>query len=183
MAQNGEKEGMTVSQSMLIRPARPDDGDALAEIYGGHVLRGTASFEVDAPDAEEMRLRLATVLSRGWPWLVAERDGVVIGYAYCSRFHIRHAYRFTCEDSIYVHEAHVGTGAGRQLLTVLLDVARDIGFREMIAVIGDAENRASIALHEAMGFDHAGVIRRVGHKFDRWLDVVYMQKCLFEDGA
>jgi L-amino acid N-acyltransferase YncA len=167
-----------VSQSILIRAARQTDADALAEIYGGHVLHGTASFEVDPPDAEEMRLRLATVTSRGWPWLVAERAGAVVGYAYCSRFHTRHAYRFTCEDSIYVHEAHVGTGAGRALLTALIERAHADSFREMIAVIGDADNLASIKLHERLGFDHAGVIRRVGYKFDRWIDVVYMQKCL-----
>ncbi|PZU11049.1 MAG: GNAT family N-acetyltransferase [Sphingomonas sp.] len=163
---------------MVIRAARADDADALAAIYAGHVLHGTASFEVDPPDAEEMRLRLATVASRGWPWLVAERGGEVIGYAYCSRFHTRHAYRFTCEDSIYVHPDHVGTGAGRALLAALIERATEDGFREMIAVIGDADNAASIGLHAAFGFEHAGTIRRVGHKFDRWLDVIYMQKRL-----
>lgn len=167
-----------MSQSIQIRPARPADADALAEIYGGHVLRGTASFEVEPPDAAEMALRLATVTSRGWPWLVAERDSVVIGYAYCSRFHTRRAYRFTCEDSIYVHEAHVGTGAGRVLLSALIEQARKDGFREMIAVIGDADNVASIGLHAAFGFEDAGVLRRVGYKFDRWIDVVYMQLSL-----
>ncbi|MDO6416430.1 GNAT family N-acetyltransferase [Sphingomonas sp. BIUV-7] len=164
-----------MSQTVIVRLARAADADALAAIYGGHVLRGTASFEVDPPDAEEMRLRFSTVTSRGWPWFVAERDGAVIGYAYYSRFHTRHAYRFTCEDSIYVHEDHVGTGAGRALLTALIDHARDSGFREMIAVIGDAANTPSIALHEAFGFEHAGVLRRVGYKFDRWLDILYMQ--------
>jgi phosphinothricin acetyltransferase len=172
--------GESVSQSIVIRPARQSDAEALAVIYGGHVMRGTASFEVEPPDAEEMRLRLATVTSRGWPWLVAERADEVIGYAYCSRFHTRHAYRFTCEDSIYVHEDKLGTGAGRALLTALIERARADGFREMIAVIGDADNQASIKLHEMLGFDHAGVIRRVGYKFDRWIDVVYMQKCLIE---
>ncbi len=167
-----------MSQSIPIRPARQTDAEALAEIYGGHVLRGTASFEVEAPDVEEMRVRLATVTSRGWPWLVAERAGGVIGYAYFSRFHTRHAYRFTCEDTIYVHEDKVGMGAGRALLTALVERARADGFREIIAVIGDADNRASIRLHAAMGFEQAGVIRRVGYKFDRWIDVVYMQKCL-----
>jgi L-amino acid N-acyltransferase YncA len=167
--------------AILIRQARQADAEALTDIYGAHVLHGTASFEIDPPDAEEMRVRLATVTSRGWPWLVAEREGAVIGYAYCSRFHTRHAYRFTCENSIYVHRDRVGTGAGRALLVALMDRARDGGFREMIAVIGDADNVASIGLHLALGFEHAGMIRRVGYKFDRWLDVIYMQKRLIED--
>lgn len=161
-----------------IRTARNDDAEALAAVYAGHVLHGTASFEVDPPGAEEMRLRLATVTSRGWPWLVAERDGEIVGYAYCSQFRDRSAYRFTCEDSIYVHPDHVGTGAGRALLTALIEAAIALDFREMIAVIGDADNLASIRLHEKMGFEHAGAIRRVGFKFDRWLDVIYMQKRL-----
>jgi len=167
-----------IAKPVTIRPARGDDAEALSAVYAVHVLHGTASFEVEPPDAEEMRLRHATVTSRGWPWLAAERDGGVIGYAYCSRFHTRHAYRFTCEDSIYVHPGHVGSGAGRALLTALIDAAIALDFREMIAVIGDADNVASIRLHETMGFEHAGAIRRVGFKFDRWLDVIYMQKRL-----
>ncbi len=170
-----------MSYSIVVRQAEADDAGALAAIYAGHVLHGTASFEVDPPDADEMRLRLATIVSRGWPWLVAEREGAVIGYAYCSQFRDRHAYRFTCEDSIYVDEGQVGTGAGRALLTALIGIARVLGFREMIAVIGDADNAASIGLHAALGFEPAGAIRRVGHKFDRWLDVIYMQKCLVAD--
>lgn len=171
-----------MSQTILIRSARPADAEALADIYAGHVLRGTATFEVVPPDAEEMRLRLATVVSRGWPWIVAECEDVVIGYAYCGLFRTRHAYRFTCEDSIYIHEAHCGRGAGRALLSALIEAAHAAGFREMIAVIGDADNRASIALHEKLGFDHAGAMRRVGYKFDRWLDVIYMQKSLVRPG-
>ncbi|QJU57938.1 N-acetyltransferase [Sphingomonas sp. AP4-R1] len=171
-----------MSHPILIRPVRQDDAAALATIYAAHVRHGTATFEVEAPDAEEMRLRVATVVSRGWPWIVAERAGEVIGYAYCGLFRTRHAYRFTCEDSIYVDADQVGTGAGRALLAGLIEAARAAGFREMIAVIGDADNRASIGLHEALGFDHAGVMRRVGYKFDRWIDVIYMQKCLVEPG-
>lgn len=167
--------------SIGIRAARSDDADAIAAIYAGYVLRSTASFEIDPPDAEEMRLRHATVTSRGWPWLVAERDGEVIGYAYCAHFRTREAYRFTCENSIYVHEDHAGQGAGRALLEALIEAARALGFREMIAVIGDSGNGASIGLHASFGFEHAGVMRRVGYKFDRWIDVVYMQKRLAGD--
>lgn len=167
--------------AVMVRKGVPADGEQLAEIYAPHVLRGTATFEVDPPCAEEMGVRMATVIARGWPWLVAERDGHAIGYAYCAQFRDRHAYRFTCEDSIYVHPDHVGTGVGRILLAALIEAARQCGFREMIAVIGDADNVGSIGLHDAFGFAHAGTIRRVGYKFDRWLDVVTMQKRLVED--
>ena len=163
---------------IAVRTAVPSDGEALAEIYGAHVRHGTGTFEVDPPDAEEMRARVATIISRGWPWLVAERGGAVIGYAYYGQFRDRHAYRFTCEDSVYVGAESIGTGAGRTLLGALVEAARQSGFREMVAVIGDADNAASISLHAAFGFEHAGRLRRVGFKFERWLDVVYMQKDL-----
>lgn len=164
-----------MSGRVTIRAARPADGEALAAIYGAHVLHGTATFEIEPPDAGEMRARMAAVTARGWPWLIAEQAGEVIGYAYCARYRDRAAYRFTCEDSIYVREDRLGAGAGRALMAALIEAARTCGFREMIAVIGDADNAASIGLHAAFGFGHAGQIRRVGIKFERWLDVVYMQ--------
>lgn len=163
----------------MIRPATLADAAAITAIYAPHVLTGTASFELDAPDIAEMSARLARVTGRGWPWLVHETAGAVTGYAYASQFRDRPAYAATCESSIYVAPAAHRAGVGRALVNALAVAARDAGFREMIAVIGDgAGNHASIGLHNACGFQHAGHLRNVGYKFNRWLDVVYMQRSL-----
>jgi phosphinothricin acetyltransferase len=169
---------MTRQISLRIRKAGPDDADAIAAIYRHHVLHGTGTFEEEPPSIEEMAERLARVQARGWPWLVAEADGQVIGYAYTAQFRDRAAYRFAGEDSIYVHPDHMGAGVGRALLDALLPASAEAGFQRMFAVIGDSENLGSIRLHERTYFTHAGRLDAAGFKFGRYLDVVFMQRTL-----
>ncbi len=162
----------------IIRPATLADAAACAAIYAPEVLTGTASFETVPPSAADMAARIARALDAGWPWLVAETGGTVTGYTYCSQFRDRPAYRHSCENSVYVATAARGAGTGRALLTALIDAARAADFHQMIAVIGDSGNAGSIGLHRACGFADAGILRDVGFKFGRWLDVVYMQRSL-----
>ena len=164
---------------MLIRAATLADAGAIAAIYAPQVLHGTASFETVAPTAAEMAARMARVITAGWPWLVAEADDAIIGYAYAAQFRDRPAYAATCENSVYVAADAHRRGAGKALLQALVDAARAAGFREMIAVIGDGSgNIASRRLHAACGFHDVGVLTNVGNKFGRWLDVAYMQRAL-----
>ena len=135
---------------LIVRPSTEADVVRCAEIYSHHVLHGTASFEEEPPSAAFWHDKIAAVLSKSWPFLVAERDGEVVGYAYATQFRDRPAYAHTCENSIYVHHQRVGQGIGRQLLERLIDAARDAGFRQMIGVIGGGEP-ASVALHRACG--------------------------------
>jgi phosphinothricin acetyltransferase len=167
---------MTRQISLRIRSARPDDVDAIAAIYRHHVLHGTGTFEEEPPLAGEMAERLEKVLARGWPWLVAEADGQMIGYAYTAQFRDRAAYRFAGEDSIYVHPDHMGAGVGRALLDALLPASAEAGFQRMFAVIGDSGNLGSIRLHERADFTHCGQLGKAGFKFGRYLDVVFMQR-------
>ena len=163
----------------MIRPATPADAAAIAAIYAPEVLHGTATFEYDAPDAPEMAARIARIVAADWPWLVAERGGAIIGYAYAAQFRDRPAYARTCENSVYVAAGQHRGGTGRALLTALCTAAHEAGFLQMIAVIGDGgNNAASIGLHAACGFHEAGRLAAVGWKFGRWLDVVYMQRSL-----
>jgi L-amino acid N-acyltransferase YncA len=165
---------------LLIRPSAEADLPALARIYGHAVLHGTGTFELEAPDEAEMARRRDAVLANGLPWLVAERDGQVLGYAYANHFRPRRAYRFCVEDSIYLDEAARGHGVGRMLLAELLAQCAARGARQMLAVIGDSANAGSIGVHRACGFEDTGVLKAAGWKFDRWLDVVLMQKSLGE---
>ena len=163
----------------MVRAATLADAAAVATIYAPHVLTGTASFKTEAPTEDEMAARMARVLERAWPWLVAEADGTVLGYAYAAQFRNRPAYAQTCENSVYVAQAAHRRGIGAALLTALVDAARAAGFREMIAMIGDGSgNIASRRLHAACGFRDAGMLVNVGRKFGRWLDVAYMQRSL-----
>ena len=165
---------------VALRPARETDAQAIAAIYAWHVANGTATFDTAAPDAAAWAEKIADFAARGFPFLVAEREGAVVAYAYAARFRDRAAYAHTCEDSIYVaHEARRG-GLGSVLLPALIDAARAAGFQQMIAVIGGGEP-ASVALHARCGFAHAGRMRNVGKKFGRLLDTVYMQRDLRED--
>ncbi|MFZ2650638.1 MAG: N-acetyltransferase family protein [Burkholderiaceae bacterium] len=169
---------MTSPGSTLIRPSTQGDVAALTAIYRFHVLQGSGTFEIVAPDEAEIARRRAEVTSKGLPWLVAERGGVVKGYAYATHFRVRPAYRFCVEDSVYVAADAAGQGLGRYLLAELLARCEAIGARQMLAVIGDSGNVASIALHRSLGFESAGKIHAAGWKFDRWLDVVLMQRAL-----
>ena len=161
-----------------IRPSRDDDIDAITLIYAHHVLHGTGTFEVDPPSVQDMRARRAEVLARGLPWLIAESDNQVSGFAYCNWFKPRPAYRFSAEDSIYLAPHANGQGLGRALLAELATQAERAGVRKLIAVIGDSRNTGSIGVHRALGFQHVGVLASCGWKFDRWLDVVLMERSL-----
>ncbi|WP_035694134.1 GNAT family N-acetyltransferase [Azospirillum halopraeferens] len=163
---------------MLIRDSRSDDIPALQAIYAHHVLTGLSSFEEVPPDVAEMERRRGDVLVRGLPYLVAEHAGAVVGYAYAGPYRLRPAYRYTVEDSIYIAHDRTGLGAGRALLGVLLDRCTAAGCRQMVAVIGNSANAASIGLHAGMGFVHAGLLTAVGWKFGRWVDSVLMQRPL-----
>ena len=167
---------------MEIREAREDDAEAVATIYAHHVLHGTASYDLEPPPADFHRGKIGRIRASGWPFIVAEVDRRVAGYAYVTQFRDRAAYRFTAEDSIYVHPDLMGRGIGRQLLKALLGRSADCGFRTIIAVIGGAEP-ASIALHKALGFEEVGHLRAVGWKHERWLDSVYMQRDLIESSS
>ena len=164
-----------MSSKVVIRPATAADVPAITEIYRYHVLHGSGSFEIAPPDEEEVAKRLEEIVRRGLPWLVAETGGVVAGYAYAGLFRAREAYRFTLEDSIYVRPEAMGQGLGRLLLEKLIEACRNSGYKQLIALIGDSNNVGSIRVHEVCGFRHVGVLKDVGIKSDRWLDVVLMQ--------
>jgi len=162
----------------LIRPSLPEDIPSITAIYAHHVLHGTGTFEVTPPTPEDMRARREDVLSKGLPYLVAVDGDNVLGFAYCNWFKPRPAYRFSAEDSIYLAPEANGHGLGRLLLTELMAQAEKAGVRKLIAVIGDSANAASIGVHRAAGFAHVGTLKSCGWKFDRWLDVVMMDKAL-----
>jgi phosphinothricin acetyltransferase len=161
-----------------VRPAKPDDIEAIQAIYAHHVLKGLASFEEEAPSAAELRRRYEALVAGRLPYLVAEFGGIVAGYAYCSLYRTRSAYRYSLEDSVYVRPDAQGRGIGKTLLGELIRRCEGLGYRQMIAVIGDSANAASIGLHESEGFLRAGTLRSVGFKFGRWVDSVIMQRPL-----
>ena len=163
---------------LLLRPSTAADLPAITAIYSWNVLNGTGTFELDAPDLAEMTRRRDNMLNNDLPWLVAERNGEVLGYAYANHFRPRRAYRFCLEDSIYLAPQAVGQGVGRMLLAELIAQCEARGARQILAVIGDSANTASIAVHRALGFEHAGQLKAAGWKFERWLDVVLMQRNL-----
>lgn len=165
---------------LIIRPSTDTDLPAITEIYAHHVLTGTGTFEVDPPILDDMRVRRADVLSKGLPWLVAVQNEKVVGYAYCNWFKPRPAYRFSAEDSIYLSPEAAGKGVGRTLLAELMAQAQRLGVRKLIAVIGDSANAGSIAVHKSAGFQRVGILKSCGWKFDKWLDVVMMDKALGE---
>jgi phosphinothricin acetyltransferase len=161
-----------------VRSAADADLPAVQAIYAHHVLHGSASFETVPPDLAEMARRHADITGRGMPYLVAEVGGEILGYAYAGPYRPRAAYRFTLEDSVYVAEGAAGRGVGRLLLDRLIADATALGYRQMLAVIGDSGNLGSIVLHQRAGFTHLGTLQSVGFKFGRWLDVVLMQRAL-----
>jgi len=164
--------------TLHIRPSTPSDLPAITAIYAWNVQHGTGTFELDAPDQADMSRRRDDVLGKGLPWLVAERDGQLLGYAYANHFRPRRAYRFCLEDSVYLADAAKGQGVGTLLLAELMARCEALGARQMLAVIGDSANLGSIGVHRKLGFEHVGVLRAAGWKFERWLDVVMMQKAL-----
>lgn len=169
--------------AIAVRDATDADIPAIAEIYGHHVRCGLGTFEETPPSPEEMRQRHADILARGLPWLVAvDRRGRVLGYAYAAPYRLRSAYRYTLEDSIYVAPQAQRRGIGRTLLQALVARCTALGFRQMIAVIGDSVNAASIGLHARAGFERIGILAAVGYKQARWVDAVLMQRPL-GDGA
>jgi phosphinothricin acetyltransferase len=161
-----------------IREAREADLAAITEIYAQSVLGGTASFETEPPDQEEMGRRMAAIVERGYPYLVAAEGNTIFGFAYAAAYRTRLAYRYTVEDSIYLTGAARGRGIGGALLRRLIEESEGRGYRQMIAVIGDSANHASIRLHKAAGFAMVGTLSNVGFKHGRWVDSVIMQRSL-----
>lgn len=163
--------------AIAIRAATPADAEAIAAIYAHHVLHGTATFDTEPPSVEFWREKIGDIAAKGWPFLIADAEGAVAGYAYATQFRDRPAYAGTCENSIYVAPDRVGQGIGTALLGALIEAAKVYGFKQMIAVVGGAEP-ASVALHAKAGFVEAGRMRSVGRKFGRVLDTLYMQRDL-----
>lgn len=151
---------------------------AIQAIYAHHVLTGTASFEEVPPELAEMQRRHASITGQGFPYFVADEGGEVLGYAYAGPYHARSAYRFSCEDSVYVAPSAQRCGVGLALLGALIPACEARGLKRMLALIGDSDNQGSIGLHTRLGFHHAGVLSQVGFKHGRWLDVVLMQRDL-----
>jgi L-amino acid N-acyltransferase YncA len=164
--------------SVVIRPATQADIPGITRIYAHAVTYGTASFELTAPDEAEMWRRMNDLTSMHFPYLAAELNGALAGYAYAAPYRSRPAYRFTVENSVYVAPDLHRRGIGKTLLEALIEACTQRDFRLMIAVIGDSKQAASIGIHEAMGFTHVGVFENVGYKFGRWLDTVLMQRAL-----
>jgi phosphinothricin acetyltransferase len=164
--------------NILLRAARPDDIPELTRIYAYAVRHGTASFELDAPDVAEMTRRHRALVAGSYPYLVAQSAGELLGYAYAGPYRARPAYRWTVEDSVYVAPHAYRRGVGSALLRRLIEISEAKGYRQMIAVIGDSANVASIELHRALGFHMAGALSNTGFKFGRWLDTVLMQRSL-----
>ncbi len=167
-------------QKVIIRPAVPGDIAAITRIYADAVLHGTASFEIEPPAEAEMLRRQSTLVSNGYPYFAAEIEGLVAGYAYAGPYRARPAYKWSVEDSIYVAPVMHRKGIGGLLLDRLIAESERRGFRQMIAVIGDSAQAASIAVHERAGFRHIGILRSVGFKHGKWLDTVLMQRALGE---
>jgi phosphinothricin acetyltransferase len=163
---------------VVVRAASPGDLPAIHSIYAHHVLHGLASFEEEPPAVEELERRWRDVTGRGLPYLVAELEGVIGGYGYCAPYRARSAYRYVLEDSVYVRHDMTGRGIGRRLLDELIARCAALGYRQMVAVIGDSANAASIGVHAACGFLRVGTLRSVGFKFGRWADSVFMQRPL-----
>jgi len=161
-----------------VRDAAPGDFPAIHAIYRHHVLHGLASFEESPPDLDEMRRRHAEIIERGLPYLVAAEAGQILGYGYCAPYRARSAYRYSLEDSVYIREGSLGRGIGTALLGRLIELCAGLGYRQLIAVIGDSGNAASVAMHARLGFVRAGNLRSAGYKFGRWVDSVLMQRPL-----
>ena len=166
------------SAAVTIRACEEADVATITAIYRHHVLHGAASFEIEPPDAAEIARRRRAITDGGYPYLVAEQGGRVVGYAYASAYRPRPAYRNTVENSVYVEPGRERQGIGRVLLEALLEACERCGFRQVVAVIGDSGHEASIGLHRALGFRMVGTLQAAGFKFGRWIDIVLMQRAL-----
>ena len=163
---------------VMLRPATAADAPALAAIYGHHVTHGLGTFDLTPPSAETMAERMAGILAHGLPYLVAELDGRVAGYAYAGVFRPRAGYAYTVEDSVYIAPDAVGRGLGKTLLSRVIAECEAMGLRQMIACVGDSANAASIGLHTALGFTPSGTVEAAGFKHGRWVDIVFMRRSL-----
>lgn len=179
---DGARQPATRSAPALVRDVRAGDMEAVQAIYAHYVANTASSFEEIPPGVEDMRVRMQGVAERGLPYLVAETDdGRIAGFAYAAPFRPRSAYRYTIENSIYVSPEATRKGIGTALLKSLIERCRALGYRQMIAVIGDSANKASIGLHASVGFVHQGTLNHIGFKFGRWVDVVIMTYPLSTD--
>jgi L-amino acid N-acyltransferase YncA len=173
---------MQPSPICKLRHATEADMAGVTRIYGEHVAQGLASFEETPPSLEDMLNRFRALKSQSFPYIVAERNNAVVGYAYAAPYRTRSAYRFTIEDSVYVDRKAAGEGIGRALLSRLIQECETGPWRQMIAIIGNSGNKASIALHESLGFSLVGILREVGFKHEQWVDSVVMQRALMPPG-
>lgn len=164
--------------TITLRPSCDGDLPAIHAIYAHHAANSLSTLDFEAPPMEQMAVRRAEVLRRGMPWLVAEIDGAVAGYAFAGPFRLRAGFDNTVEDAIYVAPDRVGKGVGRRLLAAVIQSCEAAGFRQMVAVIGNSGNAASVGLHTALGFRQVGLLPAVGWKFDRWLDCLILQRTL-----
>lgn len=167
-----------VSTAVELRSARAEDLPAIQELYSHYVTHSLASFEETPPSLEEMSTRWRAITAQGLPYRVAVADRTLVGYAYASTYRTRAAYRFTVENSVYVSATHQRLGIGRRLLDDLIDACRQGPWRQMIAIVGDSANTASVALHRAAGFREIGILEGVGFKHGRWVDTVVLQRAL-----
>jgi phosphinothricin acetyltransferase len=161
-----------------VRPASEADTSQIQAIYSHHVTHGLGTFEEVPPSLDDMRGRMSAIQARGLPYLVAEADGAVLGFAYAGPFRLRAAYRYTAEDSIYIHPDHRGRGVGKVLLQAVIEACEALGLHQLLAVIGDSANAGSIGVHRSCGFEMVGTTKGLGFKHDRWVDVVLMQRAL-----
>lgn len=167
-----------MTDGIVLRPTVAGDFDRIQAIYAHHVRHGLASFEEEPPDAAELAERQRAIVARGLPYLVAAREGRILGYSYAGPYRTRSAYRYTVEDSVYLAPEAARQGIGRRLLSTIIERCTELGYRQMVAVIGDSANAASIGLHHSLGFRMIGAIEGCGFKLGRWVDSVIMQRAL-----
>lgn len=168
----------TIDYATVIRPVRDNDMHSVAAIYGDHVRQGLASFEESAPDESEMLRRMKTLREGDYPYVVAELDGIVVGYSYAGPYRTRPAYKNSVENSVYLSPEVQGKGIAKALMRPVIEACVEAGFRQMVAIIGDRDNAASIGLHASLGFELVGTLHGVGFKLGRWVDCVLMQRAL-----